>query len=753
VATDKLARLRTATPTGVALGGWGLVDRLSRRARTSVDPSLANGAADGPVWADTRPGGFVHAPSSAQATTAAVLRAAHLAHGGEDDATCAVDLSSGPARTAVRLAAGVRAGQELGALLGYELELDLHERSADALIAPLRAYAPHWKASGTFVEGDPEEIVSPSAVVDGLAVADADPADVAQKVLPSSADADLTAALSGALDTLHDHLHALADLFTAEAVHQTLLGNSSRAGAALDAASRGGMPPDDYDVLRTPRNGATLTCRIAVLLPPAPAGPFAGGWPASPRSTADADCSAMLAALLPPVSRVRLRVSTAAGSTSDVPLPLAAELGPLDLVVDRPDAVRTRILLALPPGSTIVNGRDPAWSADTIGLDELLTAASHLREVLAARPLRSLDLLAPGTTEPTTDERDATDLRQRLSAARSQLQAAATSVAAALTPLSTPGAPAQPDLSAARTAVASALALGLTLSLADPGAREDLLVALQSAETELTRRLALQDPAADASVDDVAAGLQALLGASQPAVPRLELDADASDALTTGLAAGDSLLATTPELASEWLDDVAGVRVGAQRLAAALQDCEALSAGRGLAGALRIAEPGASASTWSALLGADDLAARAPAYSLVAWTAGPVAAPAGGRLAGLLVDEWVEVAPAQVAATSIAYQAEAPPARAPQAVLLGLVPEVGAGWNVEAVVDLVLEAADLAGLREVDLERGAWLGRLLPAIFLPDGDATDVIAAPPLPLLQVDGAVLASARAQTKELG
>ena len=103
--------------------------------------------------------------------------------------------------------------------------------------------------------------------------------------------------------------------------------------------------------------------------------------------------------------------------------------------------------------------------------------------------------------------------------------------------------------------------------------------------------------------------------------------------------------------------------------------------------------------------------------------------------------------------TSVAYQAEAPSARAPQAILLGLAPEVSAGWNVEAVVALVLEAAELAALREVDLENGAWLGRLLPAVLLPDGDAKDVIAAPPLPLLQVDAEVLAAQRSKAKELG
>jgi hypothetical protein len=53
----------------------------------------------------------------------------------------------------------------------------------------------------------------------------------------------------------------------------------------------------------------------------------------------------------------------------------------------------------------------------------------------------------------------------------------------------------------------------------------------------------------------------------------------------------------------------------------------------------------------------------------------------------------------------------------------------------------------------VDAERGAWLGRMLPAVLLPDGDATDVIAAPPLLLIEADQAVMEQVRLQVKENG
>jgi hypothetical protein len=765
IAADKLGRLRSTTPTGITLGGWGVVERLTRRTRVAVGPNLSVGASSGPLWEDLHPGGFVHAPSTAQAATAAVLRAAHLAHGGENDPTCALDLSSGPARVAVRLVEGIRSGQELGALLGYELEQFLHDNSADALIAPLRSYAPRWKASGTFIEGDPEQIVSPSAVVDGLALADDDPNVVAQHVLPTGADASpaLATALAAGLDQLHRHQDALADLLTSEAVHQVLAANSARANAALDAAHRGALPPAEFDVLRTPRPGTSLTCRIGMLLPAAETA-LVGGWPTSVRSAADAACATWLANHLPAMTRVRIRVADTSGTVSDAELPAAAAISPLDAVLDSPEVVRTRVQLALAPGTRIVSGRDPGWTPDTVGLDELLTVAADLREVFASRGMRRNDLMTVGTSSGQTDERDGADLHDRLTQARATLQAAADHVtasagalAAAVTAIDSGGTAPPPGLNAAladaRAAILSALGHGVVLQLPDNAPPTDMLAALNSAGAELTRRLTLSVPSSTAPVDDLAAALKGLLGAGQPAVPRISLDTDAAAAAAPGLVAGDTYLTADPEVAADWLDDVGAVRAGAGRLVAAIQGCDALTAGAGLSDRWRIIEPSVQSGAWTATLGAAALAELGPVATLVARGDDGVDLSAGKVVSGLLVDEWVEVVPDAVASTSVAYQGDAPAARAPQAILLGVAPDVSAGWNVDTVVAVVLEALDQAKLRTVDAETGAWFGRMLPAVLLPDGDANDVIAAPTTPLIQVDASVMESARAMIKDLG
>ena len=392
-----------------------------------------------------------------------------------------------------------------------------------------------------------------------------------------------------------------------------------------------------------------------------------------------------------------------------------------------------------------------------IGLDELLTLAGDLREVLAVRPLRRTDLLAPGVGADTTDERDAANLEARLAAARSSLQATADGVTAAHGSLqaaidgSISGLGSA--LAGAKRALSSALAHGLTLHVPETAEPGDVLAVLGAASSELGRRLSLPAPNAGAPVEDLVDAVKGLLGAAQPAVPRLTLDGTTGEAAGRGLATGDGFLAAAPELAADWLEDVTAVRPAAERLAAAIRGSEALTAGAGLAGGWRIVEPVASSPSWTATFGAAELDGHGPVATLVAWAEPGIAPAAGAKLAGLLVDEWVEVVPHPTAATTIAYQAEAPTARAPQAVLLGLAPNVAAGWDTESVVDLAHEAAELAKLRLVDAESGAWLGRMLPAVLLPDGDAHDVIAAPPLPLLQVEASLLEAARDKVKARG
>jgi hypothetical protein len=310
---------------------------------------------------------------------------------------------------------------------------------------------------------------------------------------------------------------------------------------------------------------------------------------------------------------------------------------------------------------------------------------------------------------------------------------------------------AQSDVSAA---LIRAMSYGVNVHVPSTREPDDVLIAVQSAIAELQRRVGLTAPAPGATVDDLIAALKALLGSAQPALPRLTVDASVDAVATPALANGDASLVADPELASDWMLDAAGVRAHVDSLVSAMHSCDAFGALQETPDRWRIVDPSAAGGKWSANLSAEELTKLpAPAMTLVMHADPAQTLKAGQQFSGLLIDEWVEVVPNAQAATSVAYQADAPAARAPQSILLGIAPNVAAGWDVESIVDLVREALDLAKLRTVDGETGAWIGRMLPAVLLPDGDATDVIAAPPFPLLQVDATILAAARMSVKELG
>ena len=107
-------------------------------------------------------------------------------------------------------------------------------------------------------------------------------------------------------------------------------------------------------------------------------------------------------------------------------------------------------------------------------------------------------------------------------------------------------------------------------------------------------------------------------------------------------------------------------------------------------------------------------------------------------LAGLVIDDWVEVVPGAEVTTGVAFHCESPGARPPQAVLLAVPPPATAQWDVETVEATLLETLELARLRALDplaLGTDPLLQRALPATYLSmnlagDTVSTDFLAAP-----------------------
>lgn len=734
LATRRLSDLRGATPTGVTLGAYGAVEDLARRpARPGVAQPPTG--APSPLSTDPASGGFVHAPSMAQAATAAVLRAAHLSHAAADptSSALAIDLSSSRVRTALRLLDGVREGQPLGALLGYLAERGLHDRGAHTAVEVVRALAPPPVVTA---EGSPEGI-PPRAVCDGLRLSRLSGTDVVAAV-----NAGDRAATSEVLTMLTDAVDAVADLLLAESVHQVVRGNPDAAAAALDTLNRGDGAVVDPAVVRTPRTGSGLTHRVLVAVgPDAPAAP---GWPVDGiRALAEPALAAWAGHLLGDPTGLVVTVTTppSADTPEAGPATLAvtltdAGLGALDLVLEPllPRLLRHARSLGAGPGAT-------ADLSDR-ALSSLLTTAELLHDLVGqARVGTGLDLARPqdrggvvdgppptddpGALTTATPDVDVGDRSSRLAAARVRLQAAVTAL---------------PDLELTDPAPDEAVVGPLLDTLAafglipggDP-AQPVSAPTVAALKYSATDRLAASTAAPDAP--------SALFGQGFPVLSRVvsPVAADLAAALAVDPLASIPASVLAPlggaDLAlTSWLETHGRVRAPVARLADVL--LAARLRGTGGAAVLRAAQlpvqpfPDAPAgrrgqwvgTTFPAAMGPD------PVTAFVLHTLGTVDPAAGVSL--LVVDDIAEVVPSTETTTSVAFGFDAPGARPPQSVLLAVPPVPGQAWTLDGLAEVVLDTLDLAQVRMVDLSSVAWAGRFVPTIHLTDGDVAKGIDFP-----------------------
>ena len=486
----RLARLRAGQETGGAhLGAFGFVENLvpgtanRQPVPASELPESLAAEVTGTVVEDAANGGYVHAPSLAQAETAAVLRNAYLTHAEPSRAgTMSVNLSSSRVRTAMRYLDGLRSGQELAALLGYQLERGLHEGhpgvELDEFVYVLRERFPLISNKLTSVSGGASsELVEARNVVNGYDLLDF----VRGKTYPWGiaglpSDPDRAGAIQAEVDRLADAMDSIADVLLAESVHQAVGGNTERGKGILQAITEGESPPE-IEIVQTPRSGRTLTHRAALHLDPAQK----AGWrqPLTPRAAANSPLNHWLATVLPPPGQVQWRASrggfppefvgldTLPLEPLDVVLMSGEKLGDFSSELERllvddyrkrrsvPDSTRTFLFEKTDPevadsDSLVIDPRPAA--AGKIPLAALWPMLAALRSIVTrSRPLHANDLLLPSeaqTADPANPKgfdgaapplQDLGELKNRVETAFSAIENAAgdlaTFLAATIQPL------------------------------------------------------------------------------------------------------------------------------------------------------------------------------------------------------------------------------------------------------------------------------------------------------------------------------
>lgn len=633
LATRRLHELREGGVDGIRMGGYGWL--------TDVEATT-------PV--PTREG-FLQTPSLHHAATAAVMRSGWQAHA--DRRAFAVDIQSARARRAQAVIEGVRAGQELTALLGYQFERALHDAHLDRFVRGFRAAYPH----APLVEPDADDsdearaAIGARNVVDGQALrrdrASLQADDAALQAAAGSELRDDAPALRRMIAELDETFDAVGDLVLAESVHQLVGGSPMRAGIAADVAGRGHDLPTDYDVLRTPRTGTPVSHHVAIGLTDA----AAPGW-------ADDRPLARLDPRLEGWLRRRL------GPAGD--WPVGTDLGDswcaLDALLATPTAITAAIVAA---------GGVP----DEAVIERLAVVCERLRTVLAGcTPLTARHL------DPASDRVggsvDLRDLDARLRPWWAQVGTCAARYADAAA-------------AARATVLADLTALGV---LPPAGAETGAFPALQAATADLPPLPAgeAEAGAADAWLERVLSTVDRLL---HPAVR-------VAPALTSSPPTPPAPEPSQDDVA-DWLRDQVLVRAQVETLDVALVASEVL--GGAAPARLRVHQQvpaGAAAAPWSAT-GAP-VESTASQGSVVLVTDGDAAVRAG-----LVVDGWSETVPHAAdtpdEVTGIAFDFDRPGARPPQAMLVAVPPDLARGWCLEDVHGCVEETLALSKVRVLDL--------------------------------------------------
>ena len=170
---------------------------------------------------------------------------------------------------------------------------------------------------------------------------------------------------------------------------------------------------------------------------------------------------------------------------------------------------------------------------------------------------------------------------------------------------------------------------------------------------------------------------------------------------------------------------MARVRDGAKRLNAALSYAEAVNTGEKLK--LTIAQlPHDTKDRWVGLPFKPGQSMPVGKLSLVVQS---VAAVDPVRpLAGLLIDEWVEVVPSPSEITGIALQYDQPNAVPPQTILIAVPPELESPWTIWSLQQVLLETLDLARIRGVDTDALDDVGHYLPALYFACNTNNDTVS-------------------------
>ena len=766
----QLADFSRLAPKGDFMGGYGWLENV--RPRVHPTETLAG---VGVVETQPNNGGFVHAPSMSHAAAAAVLRNGHMSFKGSNPSAYGIGLSSQRVRAGRTLFEGVRNGQPIGALLGYQLERGLHEgypgvQNLEPLRFTLRKLFPLVANKSGEDDGVASEAIAARNVVDGsllLRAYKAGELTFGSGGLPAVGTGAYGALISE-LTKLDQSYDAAADLLTAEGVFQLVRGNMDAAVPTLNNVVEGNHPPDSV-IARSARGGTGLAQRAALVFPSDSLPTLPAGFPATPTPRAEAEpiLNAWVGQLigdqtLGSVTEVSFGLSyldatgaviPSAGGQPSVRVSLA-ELGlhPLDLLAlaqavaqeNQGSALDRRVIaLALADATRQPSAAVTRFQVDydvqngrsIVEVFEVLnTAGAVLR---ASRPLELKDLLSPAEIDAALQEPEAEPVgganAQAFYLRGKAARASLTSVAQALTIAISSSI----GLASALTEAASFLPMSAFPDPTLPGAA--LLDSALAISKELQKRLtSLPNPIPDEPADldttpsatllnHGALTIKGVFGQDFVALPNV--DPPRAAELGLSLAARTTLLNDDEDAPDRYLQQIMRSRPRLGRFRKLNLYARMFGLARPRVDIVQL--PYVPGERWLGLAFTPPvstpeqvknfpeegrsavflLSYAASLSSTVAW-------------AGLVLDDFSEVIPHQVEETGIALNFDSPQAQAPQAVLVATPAQAGAFWTFADLIGSLEQTMDLMKIRAVSQEQ-LDVAQVLPMTVMPGNESVN----------------------------
>jgi hypothetical protein len=231
---------------GIYFGAYGWIEDLEKDTAPVNPESLTD------IYHEA--GGIIHSPGAPQMVASSVFKNSFLAHEQEEESNpFTVNLTSDRLQKSMFLLEGIRQGQQMEALLGYQLERNLHENNLNEEIYTLREAFPLYENTS----GNSTGFVNLS-VIDGLK------AIKNKENLPSQINNEVIELVKKQIEKLEDTMDAGLDTLFYEAGYNVTQGNLTQAAAAIEA-TKGEIEPPLIESLKTKIPGTGINHKLAMV--------------------------------------------------------------------------------------------------------------------------------------------------------------------------------------------------------------------------------------------------------------------------------------------------------------------------------------------------------------------------------------------------------------------------------------------------------------------------------------------------------